>query len=71
MNNDWIIDVIADLRTYANHNGLPALARQLDDATLVAATEIASRDGGQTDVARWELGNTGQVFRAASSRQIA
>ena len=71
MANDWIIDVIADLRTYANHNGLPALARQLDDATLIAATEIASRDGGNTDVARWELGHTGQVFRAVTARQNA
>ncbi len=71
MANDWIIDVIADLRTYANHNGLPALARQLDDATLVAATEIASRDGGTPDATRWELGDTGKLYRTVTARQNA
>jgi hypothetical protein len=49
MPNDWIIDVISDLKSFATHNGLPALARQLDDAVAVAAIEIASNDGGVSD----------------------
>lgn len=42
MQNDWILDVLTDLRAFASANGLGALAEQLDDTTLVAATEIAS-----------------------------
>ncbi|MFC3118149.1 hypothetical protein [Jhaorihella thermophila] len=43
MRNDWILDVLADLKNFASANGLPALAEQLGDTTLVAAAEIASR----------------------------
>ena len=41
--NDWILDVLADLKTFASANGLGKLAEQLDDTTLVAAAEIASQ----------------------------
>lgn len=40
MQNDWILDVLADLRTFADNNGLDALAQQLEDTRLVAAAEI-------------------------------
>lgn len=46
MENDWILDVLADLKTFAQKNGFVALAEQLDDATLIAATEIATSDSG-------------------------
>lgn len=46
--NDWILDVLADLKAFAAANGLAALAEQLDDTTLVAAAELAAR----ADVAR-------------------
>lgn len=42
MQYDWIIDVLTDLKTFATRNGLPALAEQLDDVRLVAATEISN-----------------------------
>lgn len=45
MAHDWILDVLADLKAYANKNGLPALVHELDEATLIAATEIASMEG--------------------------
>ena len=41
--NDWILDVLADLKAFASVNGLPALAEQLDDTTLIAAAAIASK----------------------------
>lgn len=41
MQYDWILDVLGDLKTFAMRNGLPALAEQLDDTTLLAAAEIA------------------------------
>ncbi|WP_343080945.1 hypothetical protein [Ostreiculturibacter nitratireducens] len=37
----WILDVLDDLRSFAAANGLPDLAERLDDASLLAAEEIA------------------------------
>ena len=42
MGQKWIIDVIADLRAFADQNGLPLLANQLDVTSTVAQAEIAS-----------------------------
>ncbi|TKZ22452.1 hypothetical protein FAP39_00845 [Shimia litoralis] len=42
MKNDWILDVLADLRNFAHANGLDALAAQLEDTKLVATAEITS-----------------------------
>lgn len=41
--NEWILDVLADLKSFASANGLTALVEQLDDTQLIAAAEIASR----------------------------
>jgi len=43
MQNEWILDVLADLRTFARKNGLGVLAEQIDDTRLVAAAELASK----------------------------
>ncbi len=48
MGHDWILDVLADLQTFAKANGMPTLAAQLTDASFVAEAEITSkaeRDG--------------------------
>ena len=45
MQNEWILDVLTDLKTFAQKNGLAALAEHLDDTMLVAATELMSNDG--------------------------
>jgi len=71
MANDWIIDVLADLRTYADSNGLFALAGQLDDATLIAATEIASKEGKAPETVNWEVGKTGRIYRSVATRESA
>ena len=71
MANDWIIDVLADLKKYAAKNGLAALARQLDDTTLVAASEIAATQGGGQELTIGEIGNTGGLYRAVASRNNA
>ncbi len=42
MEHDWILDVIADLRTFARQNELRDLATQMDTAWLLASAEIAS-----------------------------
>lgn len=62
MAHDWILDVLADLRAYANKNGLSALADELDDATLVAATEIASAEGKGPLAATHNARTSGYVY---------
>lgn len=43
MRNDWILDVLTDLRTFAELNGMPATANHLSDACLVVAVELANK----------------------------
>ncbi len=70
MKNDWILEVLADLRAYALEHDLPALSEQLDDARVIAATEIAAlgdeqgqgktaHDRRQTVVTRRAFGEAG------------
>ena len=40
MPQEWILDVLTDLRDFANRNGLMGIAEQLDDTILVAAAEL-------------------------------
>ncbi len=40
MSQEWMIDVLTDLRKFAQQNGLMGLAEQLDDSILVAAAEL-------------------------------
>ena len=42
MQSDWILDVLADLRTFALSRDLPMLAEHLDDSALIALAEIAA-----------------------------
>lgn len=42
--NEWILDVLSDLKSFATANGMSALAEQLDDTKLIAAAEIASKN---------------------------
>ena len=44
MAHEWVLDVLADLRTFADANALPALAAHLDEAGLIAAGELVSQD---------------------------
>lgn len=69
MQCDWILDVLADLKSFAVANDLSALAEQLEDTTLVAAAEIASR-AGQVHV-NGELGKPGSDSSAIGASQRA
>jgi hypothetical protein len=42
MRHDWIFDVLKDLHSYAQSNGLPALALKADEAMRVAQAEVAA-----------------------------
>lgn len=42
MKHEWILDVLADLETFAQANDLTALAEQLDETRSIATSEIIS-----------------------------
>ena len=48
MSHDWIIDVLADLRAYAEQNGLAKIAEKTEELLCIARDEIAGdlADGG-------------------------
>lgn len=46
MSDEWIIDVLIDLRKFAGKNKLGRLAEQLDDTIHIAAAEISERAQG-------------------------
>lgn len=43
MKYEWILDVIADLKSFAAVSDLPRLAAELEEVHLIAAMEIAQR----------------------------
>lgn len=55
---DWIFDVLEDLKSFAEANGLPALAAKADEALLVAAQEIAALENAPVDVPTRRSGST-------------
>ena len=57
MRREWIIDVLADLKAFAEHNGMDATAAGLEDAALVAVAEISSlaRPGARAAVIEAEV----------------
>lgn len=50
MSQEWMIDVLVDLRQYALKNYYVALAEQLDDAIVVAATELRANECANDDM---------------------
>lgn len=48
MGHDWIFDVLADLRSYAEANGLTALAEKAAETLQVARAEIDAPVFGET-----------------------
>jgi len=68
MHNEWILDVLADLRTFAQKNGLGVLAEQLDDTSLIAASELASTGEGISAHDTCPANAVGQPFEHAGKR---
>lgn len=70
MGRDWIIDVLADLRSFARDNDLPLLRAQLEEAALVAQVEIASHTMSETRQYRSEVdGISGLCAKAGPLRR--
>lgn len=61
MGNKWIIDVLADLQSFAHTNGLVLLADQLEQTATVAAAEIATKSEGTGQALHYDKKQTGQL----------
>ncbi len=62
MNNEWIIDVLLDLRNFAEKQVMMDLAEHLDDAILIAAAEIRDLADDQHAV-KVDDAKTGKISR--------
>ena len=68
---DWMIDVLADLRACALNNKMTKLAEHLDDAILVAASELKRNSGQEAGLGgcRDEVGDvSGRSGKKPSAR---
>ena len=45
MQNEWLLDVLSDLKSFAGANGLHRLSHQLDETRVVALSEMSSCRG--------------------------
>lgn len=59
MGQDWIVDVLADLRSFARKNDMPLLVAQLEEAARVAVAEIRSAADRPSPLVRGEAFETG------------
>lgn len=71
MGNDWILDVLADLKAFAARNDLSALADQLDHTSIIAQCEIASNSERAPALIGMNAADTGMVHRAFGCRKDA
>lgn len=67
MRDDWVLDVLGDLRTFARQNAFSALAEQLDDTIIVAAADIHRRGSGKTGRAHDHEGQAGVAHHRTGS----
>lgn len=47
MTNDWIIDVLTDLRKFSASNSMERLANRLDETIMVASRELSTANLAQ------------------------
>jgi hypothetical protein len=71
MHYDWILDVLTDLRAFAVTNGLTVLAEQLDDTSIIAASEIARSKGVSGRGSAANADTVGAFYRMPSASKNA
>lgn len=62
MGHQWILDVIVDLKSFAQQNALPDLADELDRVAAVAKAEIDPDKRGVPHLARSEETEPGPIL---------
>ena len=66
MRNEWMLDVLADLKTFSMENGLTNTGRQLDLVAALAAAEMASEEGVAHESVQQVIGDAGRFYRQAA-----
>jgi predicted transcriptional regulator len=67
MKNEWMLDVLADLKTFSLENGLAVTGKQIDLVMAVAAEEITSMQGIAPDTLGQGIGNVRRFHREITS----
>lgn len=57
MSQQWMIDVLTDMKKFAHQNGLMGLAEQLDDTILIAASELKLNELEAAGIGRYAKQN--------------
>ncbi len=70
MSQEWMIDVLTDLRKFAQQNGLMGLAEQLDDSILIAAAELKQLDPAPLPAREYAKQNRGVPGAPGASDNI-
>jgi len=71
MNNEWMIDVLADLRNFAAKQAMLELAEHLDDAILVATVEIRNQSRGRVVSAGVNDAKAGNISGTVGNNQYS
>ncbi len=71
MTNEWIIDVLTDLKKFAQKNGMHATAAELEDTCLVALAEIASQQGNEAGQIISHEGKPGEPRQQPAESDVA
>lgn len=71
MTNEWMIDVLTDLRKFAAKQAMLNLAEHLDDAILVAAVEIRDNDRGRAVSAGVNDAKAGNISGTVGNNQYS
>ena len=71
MTNEWMIDVLADLRAFAAKRAMLDLAEHLDDAILVAAVEIREHGRGRVVSVEVNDAKTGNISGTVGNNQYS
>lgn len=71
MTNEWMIDVLADLRKFAEKQAMLELAEHLDDAILVATIEIRDQNRDGVVSAGVNDAKTGNISGTAGNNQYS
>lgn len=64
MGRNWIIDVIADLQSFAEQNELPMLADELTKARTVASVELSATTEDKIISSRGDDTETQRLFHS-------
>lgn len=59
MQHDWVMNVLADVKTFAQCNGLDRLAEHLDDTMMVATAELSASARCKSDEASAHVEKSG------------